>query len=147
MHRRHGMESKLGVGGGAVISKEAQQKYGFCAFHLMLLTNCEPRSLDRAEDLCRRRKPRKALPFLLKAMEDGNNLDAFVQAAFLFPLPEALKALENAEAKGGFAYGNVDYEFNPLFWAGREGLKQRFGMDCFNDGSKEVGKFYSILET
>ncbi|KAG1776203.1 hypothetical protein EV702DRAFT_1180046 [Suillus placidus] len=62
-------------------------------------------------------------------MEDGNNLDAFVQAAFLFPLPEALKALENAEAKG------------------REGLKQRLGATCFDDGSKEVGKFYSILET
>lgn len=55
------------------------------------------------------RIPAKALPFLLKAMEDGNNLDAFVQAAFLFPLPEALKALENAEAKGR-----------------SEGLKQRF---------------------
>ncbi|KAG2030373.1 hypothetical protein BDR03DRAFT_929088 [Suillus americanus] len=110
MNRRHGMESKLGVGGGTV-SIEAQN------------------NLDRAEDLCRRRKPAKALPFLLKAMEDGNNLDAFVQAAFLFPLPEALKALENAEAKG------------------REGLKQRLGPTCFDDGSKEVGKFYSILET
>ncbi|KAG1749288.1 hypothetical protein EDB19DRAFT_1681840 [Suillus lakei] len=96
MNRRHGMESKLGVGGGTV-SLEAQN------------------NLDRAEDLCRRRKPEKALPFLLKAMEDGNNLDAF--------------ALENAEAKG------------------REGLKQLLGATCFDDGSKEVGKFYSILET
>ncbi|KAG1743320.1 uncharacterized protein EDB91DRAFT_240724 [Suillus paluster] len=110
MNRRHGMESKLGVGGGTV-SIEAQN------------------NLDRAEDLCRRKKPRKALPFLLKAMEDGNNLDAFIQAAYLFPLPEALKALENAEAKG------------------KEGLKQLLGATCFDDGSKEVGKFHSILET
>lgn len=110
MNRRHGMESKLGVGGGTV-SIEAQN------------------NLDRAEDLCRRKKPAKALPFLLKAMEDGNNLDAFVQAAYLFPLPEALKALENAEAKG------------------KEGLKQLLGATCFDDGSEEVGKYYSILET
>jgi hypothetical protein len=82
-------------------------------------------------------------------MEDGNNLDAFVQAAFLFPLPEALKALENAEAKGEFApsHENIGYGYNPSFRAGRGGLKQRFGMDCFDDGSKEVGMFYSILET
>ncbi|KAG2359636.1 hypothetical protein BDR07DRAFT_1336519 [Suillus spraguei] len=110
MNRRHGMESKLGVGGGTV-SIEAQ------------------RNLDRAEDLCRRKKPRKALPFLLKAMEDGNNLDAFIQAAYLFPLPEALKVLENAEAKG------------------KEGLKRLLGATCFDDGSKEVGKYHSILET
>jgi hypothetical protein len=74
-----------------------------------LLTICDFFSLDRAEDLCRRKKPAKALPFLLKAMEDGNNLDAFIQAAFLFPLPEALKALENAEAKGESAHGTVGF--------------------------------------
>ncbi|KAG2343232.1 hypothetical protein BDR05DRAFT_976043 [Suillus weaverae] len=96
MNRRHKMESKLGNGGGTI-----------CAVGLG------------------GRIPAKALPFLLKAMEDRNNLDAFVQAAFLFPLPEALKALENAEAKG---------------------LKQRLRATCFDDGSKEVGKFDSILE-
>jgi hypothetical protein len=36
---------------------------------------------------------------------------------------------------------------NQLFCTGREGLKQRLGATCFDDGSKEVGKFYSILET
>lgn len=112
-----------------------------------LLTNCDSVSLDRAEDLCRRKKPAKALPFLLKAMEDGNNLDAFVQAAYLFPLPEALKALENAEAKGESSYGTVSFGNNYLSWTGKEGLKQLLGATCFDDGSEEVGKYYSILET
>ncbi|KAH7913337.1 hypothetical protein BJ138DRAFT_1171344 [Hygrophoropsis aurantiaca] len=110
MNRRLGMESQLGVGGG-IVSKESQK------------------NLDKAEDLCRRRKPEQAVPYLLKAMEDENNLDAFIQAAFLFPLNEAVQFLEDAERKG------------------RQGLKRRFGPLCFNDDAPQVGRFWDILET
>ncbi|KIJ62725.1 hypothetical protein HYDPIDRAFT_30314 [Hydnomerulius pinastri MD-312] len=108
--RRFGIENQLGVGGGTV-SREAQ------------------RNLEKAEELCRKRKPEKALPYLFKAMEDDNNLDAFIQAAFLFPLPEAVKVLEHAEEKGRF------------------GLKRRLEPNCFEDGSKYDGCFYQLLET
>lgn len=57
-------------------------------------------SLEIAEDLCRRRKPEKAVPYLEKALEDGNNLDACIQCAFLMDLPSALECLEFAELKG-----------------------------------------------
>ncbi|KAF9221491.1 hypothetical protein BS17DRAFT_796994 [Gyrodon lividus] len=105
--RRFGMENRLGVGGGTV-SLEAQ------------------RSLEKAEDLCRKGKPEKALPYLSKAMEDENNLDAFIQAAFLCPLPQAVKVLEQAEKKG------------------REGLKRQLGPDCFEDSNEDDNHFYQL---
>jgi len=40
------------------------------------------------------------VPYLLKAMEDPNNLDADIQAAFLQHRPEGLKILEAAKARG-----------------------------------------------
>ncbi|KAL4072080.1 hypothetical protein J3A83DRAFT_4390475 [Scleroderma citrinum] len=107
---RFGIENEIGVGGG-IISAESQ------------------RNLEIAEDLCNRRKPEKALPYLFKAMEDENNLDAFIQFAFLHHLPEAVKVLEQAEEKG------------------REALKCRLGRDCFDDGSKSVGHFYELIVT
>ncbi|KAL4065599.1 hypothetical protein V8B97DRAFT_1919737 [Scleroderma yunnanense] len=110
---RFGIENEIGVGGG-IISAESQRK---CI------------SLEIAEDLCNRRKPKKALPYLFKAMEDENNLDAFIQSAFLHHLPEAVKVLEQAEEKG------------------REALKCRLGRDCFDDGSKSVGHFYELIVT
>lgn len=58
-------------------------------------------SLEKAEDLCRRRKPMQALPYLRKAMKDPNNLDAAVQMAFLMPtLGTAVQLLEDAKAQG-----------------------------------------------
>ncbi|GBE79251.1 hypothetical protein SCP_0204480 [Sparassis crispa] len=111
MNRRVGAESFLGVGGGTV-SKESQK------------------NLEKAEDLCRKRKPEKALPFLLKAMEDGNNLDAAVQMAFLMPnLNVSVKVLEGAEEHG------------------RKHLQRSLGPKCFEDGSDHVGNFWGILET
>ena len=57
-------------------------------------------SLEKAEDLCRKRKPKQAVPYLLKAIQDDNNLDAFIQAAFLLHIEGALEALEAAELRG-----------------------------------------------
>ena len=58
-------------------------------------------SLDIAEDLCRRRRPREAVPYLQKAMKDPRNLDAWVQAAFLAPnLDESMETLKFAEEQG-----------------------------------------------
>ncbi len=58
-------------------------------------------SLQKAEDLCRRRKPEQALPYLFKAMEDPNNLDAIVQMAFLMPtIDMGVGLLEEGEVKG-----------------------------------------------
>jgi len=57
-------------------------------------------SLEKAEDLCRKKKPKLAVPYLLKAIQDDNNLDAFIQAAFLLHVEGALEALEAAELRG-----------------------------------------------
>ena len=57
-------------------------------------------SLEKAEDLCRKKKPKLAVPYLLKAIQDDNNLDAFIQAAFLLHIEGALEALEAAELRG-----------------------------------------------
>lgn len=59
------------------------------------------RSLEIAEELCRKEKPNQAVPYLMKAMEDSNNLDAFVQCAFLCPtLHESVECLETGIKKG-----------------------------------------------
>ena len=57
-------------------------------------------SLEKAEDLCRKKKPKLAVPYLLKAIQDDNNLDAFIQAAVLLDIEGALEALEAAELRG-----------------------------------------------
>ncbi|KAI0676908.1 hypothetical protein C8Q78DRAFT_1086899 [Trametes maxima] len=111
MNRRMGMEAQLGIGGGAV-SQEAA------------------RNLEIAEDLCRRRKPQQALPYLYKAMEDPNNFDAAIQLAFLMPtLDESVKLLEATEARG------------------RAHLKRSLSPTCFDDGDEHVGHFWGIIET
>jgi hypothetical protein len=57
-------------------------------------------SLEKAEDLCRKKKPKLAVPYLLKAIQDDNNLDAFIQVAFLLDIEGAVEALEAAELRG-----------------------------------------------
>ena len=57
-------------------------------------------SLEKAEDLCRKKKPQLAVPYILKAIQDDNNLDAFIQAAFLLHIEGTLEALETAELRG-----------------------------------------------
>ena len=59
-------------------------------------------SLEKAEDLCRKKRPHEALPYLRKALDlDPENLDAMIQLAFLAPnLASSVKTLENAERTG-----------------------------------------------
>ena len=57
-------------------------------------------SLEKAEDLCRKKKFKLAVPYLLKAIQDDNNLDAFIQVALLLDIEGALEALEAAELRG-----------------------------------------------
>ncbi|TDL16489.1 hypothetical protein BD410DRAFT_622369 [Rickenella mellea] len=110
MNRRMGMESIMGIGGGKI--SQASQA-----------------ALDKAEELCRKRKPEQALPYLTKAMEDSNNLDAFIQAAFLLPLPDAVRFLEKVERKG------------------RAALKQSLSADCFEESGRHYGQFWGLIET
>ncbi|KAI0650056.1 hypothetical protein C8Q79DRAFT_1006363 [Trametes meyenii] len=111
MNRRMGMEAQLGIGGGAVSEESA-------------------RNLEIGEDLCRRRKPQQALPYLYKAMEDPNNSDAAIQLAFLMPtLDEGVRLLEVTEAQG------------------RARLKRILSPTCFDDDDEHVGRFWGIIET
>ena len=65
----------------------------------------ETGSLEIAEALCNKRKPNEAVPYLMKAMEDPNNMDAFVQCAFLCPtLDESVECLEAGIVKGTSSY-------------------------------------------
>lgn len=106
-----GLESLYGVGGGT-ISREAQK------------------NLDKAEDLCRKKKPEKAIPFLMKALEDPNNLDAAVQLAFVMPnMDMSLNVLEDTEKKG------------------RAHLLRTLGPDAFDDNGDSVGYFWGLIET
>ncbi|KAG2006119.1 hypothetical protein CC2G_002464 [Coprinopsis cinerea AmutBmut pab1-1] len=112
MNRRHGFEGALGIGGGGIVSAESEA------------------SLNKARDLARKGKPKEALPHLLKALDDRNNLDAMVEMAFLCPTVEqTIKMLERAELRG------------------RLMLKERFGPKCFDDDGGQVGNFWDILET
>ncbi|KAI0786330.1 hypothetical protein C8Q75DRAFT_794060 [Abortiporus biennis] len=99
MNRRTGPESFLGIAGGKV-SAESQ------------------RNLDIAEDLCARRRPKEAVPYLVKAMEDDANTDAWIQAAFLAPdLDTSCEMLRDAREKN---------------------LKKWLGTDCFEDGNNVI---------
>lgn len=48
-----------------------------------------------AENLCQKGNPNAAAPYLMKAIEDKNNMDAFVQMAFLLPdMNDSVECLE-----------------------------------------------------
>ncbi|KAH7884974.1 hypothetical protein F5I97DRAFT_1830249 [Phlebopus sp. FC_14] len=120
--RRFGAENHLGMGGGTV-SREVQ------------------RNLEKAEDLCRKREPEKALPYLLKAMEDDNNLDAFV--------PSGNSLSQQARYRTIVYHICGIFSKSPCEAKGREGLQRLLGKNCF-DGStaKEYdGRCYRLLET
>ncbi|KAI0773887.1 hypothetical protein C8Q74DRAFT_1199891 [Fomes fomentarius] len=112
MDKRVGAESFMGIGGGTVSQESVN-------------------NLKIAEDLCRRRKPEQALPYLYKALDqDPDNLDAVVQMAFLMPTMKAgLNLLEDAAARG------------------RANLQRSLGPNCFDDDSEQIGYFWRILET
>jgi hypothetical protein len=51
--------------------------------------------------LCRKRKPNKAVPYLLEALkENPDNLDAVIQVAFLMDRQSAVETLEHGETIG-----------------------------------------------
>ncbi|KAJ6623261.1 hypothetical protein B0H10DRAFT_808582 [Mycena sp. CBHHK59/15] len=62
-------------------------------------------------------------------MKDDNNLDAYIQMAFLVDRAFALETLETAEAKG------------------RDLLMRHLGQNVFSDNGPYVGKFMDTLET
>ncbi|TFK93914.1 hypothetical protein K466DRAFT_580545 [Polyporus arcularius HHB13444] len=113
MDKRMSAESFMGVGGGSITAESA-------------------RNLRIGEDLCRKRKPNEAAPYLLKALEDPNNIDAIIQMAFLMStINEGLELLEEGVARG------------------RRHLIRQFGPDCFEDdrAGSRVGQFWGLLET
>ncbi|KAJ6536892.1 hypothetical protein B0H19DRAFT_1270587 [Mycena capillaripes] len=111
MQKWSGAEGIHGLGGG-IVSAASQEK-----------------SSEKAEDLCQKRRPNEAVPFLMEAMKDPNNLDADLQMPFLCDRPMAMEVLEQTERRG------------------RDILKQRLGLDAFSDDSPHVGKFFMTLET
>jgi hypothetical protein len=84
----------------------------------------------------------------MKAMEDDNNMDAFIQCAFLCPtLGESVECLE-AGIKKGALYCQTNCRHQSSLNAGRTALKKRFGSDVFDDGSKYAGHFWdSFVES
>ncbi|CAA7262682.1 unnamed protein product [Cyclocybe aegerita] len=109
MNRKHGMEAHLGLGGG-LVSEDSRK------------------NLEKVEELCRRKKTEKAVPYLLKSIKDHNNLDAIIQVAFLFPRPDGIEALEYVERRG-------------------RGIKNALGEKSFDDDGDRVGHFWMLLET
>ncbi|KAJ2921410.1 hypothetical protein H1R20_g15682, partial [Candolleomyces eurysporus] len=78
-----------------------------------------------------RRKPKEALPYLMKALEDRRNLDAILEFAFLAPTKdESVEILEEGVARGK-----------------RVLLNEWLGPKAFDDDGDCVGHFWGILET
>ncbi|THH33773.1 hypothetical protein EUX98_g385 [Antrodiella citrinella] len=112
MNKRTGGEGISGLGGGIV--SEASRKF-----------------LEIGEDLCSKRKPNEALPYLDKALKaDPYNLDAYISLAFLAPdFDASVEVLLRAEQKG------------------RTKLIEICGPRCFSDGGEQVGKFWNLIHT
>lgn len=61
-----------------------------------------------ADNLCAQGKPNEAAPFMLKAMEDKNNVDIFVTFAFVQQnYRKALEVLEDGKLIGTCHLENV----------------------------------------
>src|ERR1700761_7466169 len=125
---RRAFGSAENIFGIAGVSEKGKKKcVCYTALHIRLSVNSSY-SLERAEDFCRKRKPEKALPYLYKALEENpDNLDAYIQLAFLFDLPECLKILAEAEQRG------------------RAILQRDLDPDCFEDGNMQFGQFWGLL--
>lgn len=82
-------------------------------------------SLKEAERWANKRQPKKAVPFLQKALKDPHNLDADIQLAFFAPSKaECVEILGSAEGKGRII------------------LKRALGEHCFDAGSAYMGAFW-----
>ncbi|KAK0489445.1 hypothetical protein IW261DRAFT_1445088 [Armillaria novae-zelandiae] len=79
--RRWGAEGMFGLGGGA-ISMESQK------------------NLDKGQEWMNKKKPEKAISFLLKAMEYPNNLEVCVSLALTMPHNMAIALLKRGEQQG-----------------------------------------------
>ncbi|KAF5326031.1 hypothetical protein D9611_000729 [Ephemerocybe angulata] len=113
MDRRHGTEGKYGIAGGQLISKESE------------------RNLNIARDLCQRRKPNEAVPYIMKALEDPHNLDAAIELAFVAPTPkDCVQVLEEAARRGKKIL-----------------LEEWLGPTAFDDDGEFVGNYWALLET
>ncbi|KAF8184093.1 hypothetical protein K438DRAFT_1724176 [Mycena galopus ATCC 62051] len=106
-----GIEGFMGIGGGTV-SGESEA------------------NLKRGQELLNMKKPQEALPFLLKALEDPNNLDACSSISMMLPQDTAIAYLQKAEL------------------AGRRHLQNVLGPDCFELTCRYgAPNFWGILET
>ncbi|KAF9007114.1 hypothetical protein BDQ17DRAFT_1302547 [Cyathus striatus] len=110
MDRRKGAETFMGLRG---VSKESRDSY------------------DTAERLFNEGKEEKAWPYMRKALEDPNNLDARIGLAIIMSGDPkvSVKILKSAEAKG------------------RENLIKLFGPKCFDDDGEQVGDFWGLVDT
>ncbi|KAJ7203297.1 hypothetical protein GGX14DRAFT_535918 [Mycena pura] len=108
MNKRHGAEAVHGLGGGTVSTKSQK-------------------NLEKAEELCRKNRPSDAVPPLLRAIKDEQNLDAWIQMAFMCDRNKAVEILEMAESTG------------------RMLMQTTLGSDAFADDGPHVGKFWDIL--
>ncbi|KAJ3505760.1 hypothetical protein NMY22_g17468 [Coprinellus aureogranulatus] len=113
MDRRHGPEGMFGIAGGKKVSPESEK------------------NLNIARDLCQRRRPYEAVPYLQKALKDKRNIDAGIELAFLAPTKdECVEILEEAAERGK-----------------RILLTEWLGPNAFDDNGPHVGHFWGILET
>ncbi|KAF9007115.1 hypothetical protein BDQ17DRAFT_1351458 [Cyathus striatus] len=110
MDRRRGMEAALGT-------------YG--------VTRASQKNFEIAEQLFSQGKQEAAWPYMRKALEDVNNLDARIGLAILLSKDKktAITILKSAEIKG------------------KENLLKQFGPKCFDDDGEQVGHFWEILDT
>ncbi|KAH6912043.1 hypothetical protein BKA70DRAFT_1266388 [Coprinopsis sp. MPI-PUGE-AT-0042] len=123
MDRRHGVEGMYGIGGGNKVSAESE------------------RNLNIARDLCQKRRPYEALPYLQKAMKDKRNIDAGIELAFLAPnKQESVNILEEAAERGEIQMRTQieSAEIEPTQWLGPQ---------AFDDDGGDVGHFWGIVET
>ncbi|KAJ7597564.1 hypothetical protein C8J56DRAFT_322921 [Mycena floridula] len=129
MNRSMGIEGKIGIGGGGIVTPQSQK------------------NLEKGERLARQRKPHQAAPYIQKAMKDPNNLDAMISAAFLNTAKDAARVLEAAEARGREIMGERLVVLKPASTQNQVLNFVRLGPDCFDDGGRFVGKYWSLPET
>ncbi|KAL0058460.1 hypothetical protein AAF712_014864 [Marasmius tenuissimus] len=83
-----------------------------------------------ADDLCARRKPKEAVPYIWKAMLDENNVDIFVTATLLEPTyEESIECLDEGKRRA------------------RAILRRQYGPKAFADDGPLMEQFYYNIDT